>query len=491
MTKENKNYIRILTGIIIIFLLLCFHIDWYVYATEEKGIESAGLEIPQNVMDKQSGVARLVVYLQDDKENSYYVRQGTGVLIGDAANGQYVVTSNQLIHMDSELLNKIVRQNGLSVEENLTTCVDIVLEVGTTVTVNVGDAKNGEDFVVLGLENNINGVTGLSLGESASVRQNDKLYIMGYGGNEDIFGQTTLSDLNLQQAATMVSAIEEDEITVDYQPESGNIGSPVFDADGYVVGVLLIKEGTLYVKPVDGIKDVLDVLGVGYQGTDTSNHYNEVTDDIAKELNELLLECESLAVQSDVYTKKSIDKLKTAITSAIEVSSKENPTYDEYALAIENMNKYKNKLHKKDYPVRVFQVILLAGILVFLAINIRIKGKIKQLRNIGNKGSGDGIGNVVYAKLIRLDTKQEIPISNVIFRIGQDIEGMDYGIENNTTVSRHHADIMRKGTEFFILDNNSTNHTYVNGEQAMPGEFVKIKGGDCIRLSDVEFVFEV
>lgn len=141
MTKENKNYIRILTGIIIIFLLLCFHIDWYVYATEEKGIESAGLEIPQNVMDKQSGVARLVVYLQDDKENSYYVRQGTGVLIGDAANGQYVVTSNQLIHMDSELLNKIVRQNGLSVEENLTTCVDIVLEVGTTVTVNVGDAK--------------------------------------------------------------------------------------------------------------------------------------------------------------------------------------------------------------------------------------------------------------------------------------------------------------------------------------------------------------
>lgn len=491
MTKENKSYIKILIAFSIIVLLLCFSTKQYVYAVEENITEDSNADIPQNVINKETGVAKLVVYLQNDKGNSYYVRQGTGVLIGDSASGQYVVTSNQLIDINTELVNNIIRQNGLSIDENLTTCVDIVLEVGTTVTVNVEDTKNGEDFVVLGLDNNINGVTCLSLGESSSVRQNDKLYIMGYGGKEDIFGQTTISDLNLLQAVTVVSAMDENKITVDYQPESGSIGSPVFNADGYVVGVLLMEEDNLYVKPVDKIKDVLDVLGVVYQGIDNSNHYNEVTDNIAKELNELLLECEGLAVQNDVYTKKSINKLKTAITSAIDVTSKEESTYDEYVSTIENLNKYKNKLHKKDYPVRVFQIVLLVLILILLIMNVRIRGKIKQLRNGGNKGSDGGVSNIVYAKLIRLDTRQEIPISNVIFRIGQNIEGIDYVIENNTSISRHHADIMRKGTEFYILDNNSTNHTYVNNQQAMPGEFVKIKGGDRIRLSDVDFLFEV
>ena len=47
-------------------MFLCFRVKWYVCA-EENTVEGTEMEVPQNVMDKQSGVARLVVYLQDDK----------------------------------------------------------------------------------------------------------------------------------------------------------------------------------------------------------------------------------------------------------------------------------------------------------------------------------------------------------------------------------------------------------------------------------------
>lgn len=119
-----------------------------------------------------------------------------------------------------------------------------------------------------------------------------------------------------------------------------------------------------------------------------------------------------------------------------------------------------------------------------------------QIRRLQEEGKGYLGANakeniIVYAKLFRLDNMQEIPITNVIFRIGQDVGDIDYVIENNTSISRHHADIMRKGKEFYILDNNSTNYTFVNEVRAMPGEYVLIKSGDVIRLSNVSFRFEV
>ena len=66
----------------------------------------------------------------------------------------------------------------------------------------------------------------------------------------------------------------------------------------------------------------------------------------------------------------------------------------------------------------------------------------------GNIGIGEEKNPVIYAKLIRLDTMQAIPISNVIFRIGQNLGDIDYTVADNTSVSRHHADIMRKDVSF-------------------------------------------
>ena len=132
------------------------------------------------------------------------------------------------------------------------------------------------------------------------------------------------------------------------------------------------------------------------------------------------------------------------------------------------------------------------AIISFCGLGIRARYVIKHLEEENKYNVGGAMTNneIVYAKLLRVDNGQEVPISNVIFRIGKHVEDVDYVIED-VSVSRHHADIMRKGKEFYIMDNNSTNHTYVNGEQIISGQYMLLHAGDRIRLADVEFEFEL
>ena len=67
---------------------------------------------------------------------------------------------------------------------------------------------------------------------------------------------------------------------------------------------------------------------------------------------------------------------------------------------------------------------------------------------------------------------------------------MDYCISGNTTVSRSHADIIQKGDQCYIVDNNSTNHTFVNEEMIPSNTEVPLTHGMKIRLSNEEFEFK-
>jgi serine phosphatase RsbU (regulator of sigma subunit)/pSer/pThr/pTyr-binding forkhead associated (FHA) protein len=56
-------------------------------------------------------------------------------------------------------------------------------------------------------------------------------------------------------------------------------------------------------------------------------------------------------------------------------------------------------------------------------------------------------------------------------------------------VSRRHAEIYRKGEEFFLADLNSRNLTKVNNTKVIPGIDHKLSPGDRINICDVEFLF--
>lgn len=95
------------------------------------------------------------------------------------------------------------------------------------------------------------------------------------------------------------------------------------------------------------------------------------------------------------------------------------------------------------------------------------------------------------AVLRRLRNRETTVIENGELVIGKDRNSVDYCISDNSTISRVHAKIIRREKQYFIKDNNSMNHTYVNDRQVLGGQEVMIENGDRIRLSDEEFIFSL
>ena len=58
-----------------------------------------------------------------------------------------------------------------------------------------------------------------------------------------------------------------------------------------------------------------------------------------------------------------------------------------------------------------------------------------------------------------------------------------------SSVSSHHAEIVRRGADVFVRDLNSTNGTFINGEQ-ITGESI-LKPGQILRLGTIEMRLEI
>ena len=93
--------------------------------------------------------------------------------------------------------------------------------------------------------------------------------------------------------------------------------------------------------------------------------------------------------------------------------------------------------------------------------------------------------------LIRLSNNQEIKIDKDSFYIGKDEKNVDYCISDNLAIDDKHAYIIRHGKEYFVVDNNSKNHTYLNRVLIGTDEEVFIPHGAQLRFADEDFEFRM
>jgi hypothetical protein len=96
-------------------------------------------------------------------------------------------------------------------------------------------------------------------------------------------------------------------------------------------------------------------------------------------------------------------------------------------------------------------------------------------------------GNI--PSLIRKSTGEVIDIDKQVFCIGKADQGVDYKITGNKSISRRHAYITSINGVNYLRDNNSTNHTFINGTQVYSNMDVVIPDNSIIRLSNEEFLF--
>lgn len=94
-----------------------------------------------------------------------------------------------------------------------------------------------------------------------------------------------------------------------------------------------------------------------------------------------------------------------------------------------------------------------------------------------------------FPTLLRVFTNETIQINKPVFRIGKEKSFVDYFVPNNNAVSRSHADIITRGQHYFVIDLNSKNKTYINGQPLPIQQECEIQNGNQLRLANEEFIF--
>ena len=105
--------------------------------------------------------------------------------------------------------------------------------------------------------------------------------------------------------------------------------------------------------------------------------------------------------------------------------------------------------------------------------------------------AGNNQKPVLNPRLIRSKNNENIPVNKPVFRIGKEHSYVDYFVPDNSAISRSHANIVTRGEQFFIVDTNSTNHTYVNGLMIQSNQESEIHDKDIIRLANEDFEFRI
>ena len=94
-----------------------------------------------------------------------------------------------------------------------------------------------------------------------------------------------------------------------------------------------------------------------------------------------------------------------------------------------------------------------------------------------------------YPVLERLSNRDMIQINKAIFRIGKDMNSVDYVISDNPAISGSHIDFIIRGDQCYAMDLNSKNGTSINGRTIPVRYEIELEDGDRIRLANEDFVF--
>lgn len=118
------------------------------------------------------------------------------------------------------------------------------------------------------------------------------------------------------------------------------------------------------------------------------------------------------------------------------------------------------------------------------------------LQDEGTVVLGDGETTVLMQEpskcLVLVHQKDYVRISvdGNLFYMGKG-SGNNYCIHGNSAVSRKHAVITKRGSDYYLADTESTNGTFLNGRKLEEKEEALLQDGDELVLADEMFVIEL
>ena len=408
------------------------------------------------------------------------------------------------------------------------------------------------DFAALQLSEKIYGRQPLVLGDSDSIAQRDNVYAYGFPA-DSISNKNfnTKDDVSISSGivskVTVTGSVDIIEHTA--QLNNGNSGGPLLNEAGEVVGINeFIVDQKNYSIQINAIKEILDTWGIPYTSGGPSPQPTELTvEDLQAKIDT------AKALSLDGYTEESVKAFQDAIAEAESVAAG-NPDSAAIESAINDLSAAQSGLTPIPEPddideeettegpnwfliggiIAIVVIVIVVVIIIIVVVNGNKKKKAKQAPPVQQKvtppvqqiqpntppvspvqpggyptmpqddGAGEttlldsGAGETTLlgggmggAYLIRKKNGEKIPITSQNFAIGKERRRVNYCISDNTSVSRYHVVIMKKGSDYYAADQKSSNFTFVNGVQLSPYQETLLTDRSTLKLSDEEFEFHV
>lgn len=311
------------------------------------------------------------------------------------------------------------------------------------------------------------------------------------------------------------------------------------------VKTLLNQLGVTYNEGSGTTGGTTGTEGTGTEGTGTNG--GEVKDDPVVEpvaadtskLESAISDAEDKLADGK-YTEDSVKELEDKLDSAYEVMDDDEASQEIIDKAQDEVEKAADDLEEQKGPGMMLWIIIGAAVVIIVVIVVILvvtsgnkkkkeemerermrrqraeeqrrtapapKAEARSYNPVQEPSAGAGETSVLgegrgettvlgasaqsAAYMIRKKTNERVVISAPSFTIGKERSRVNYCISDNTSVSRCHARISRKGSQYFVADMNSTNFTFVNGVKVVPGQEVALKDNDTVRFADEDFEFHM
>lgn len=437
----------------------------------------------QAVLDARNGVVKVLVYVN---KSPYPTASASGFLI----NEDTIVTAGHAID-DYEYDGKVTKVTVVAVGD---------IEIET----KLQSASYHRDFAILKLKQAINTRGILPLGAPTSFDATSQVYALGFPFVKEWTSDTPInySPTDVTVTGGAVSSISEagGVKTVQHSAnlDSGNSGGPLVYSDGKsasVVGINVAATDTgvstyYYSVHIDELLEVLDTLGIAYTKADpdppveTPPTPNPGTD---KTNTQTITEPKETPPAKKNNTGIIIGGAAAAVVVvlaiiiAIVVSSKKKSSP---AAPVAGGFTPPTPAAPPVAPPAAPSSATMTG--------PGSEGTTVLSANNGDANATTVLGaSAATAMLVRSSNNEKINITKPYFKLGKDASRVDYCITGNSAVSRFHASIVAKNGQYFIIDNATTNHTYVNDSMIPANVETQISNGTQIKLADEKFEFRV
>lgn len=336
-------------------------------------------------------------------------------------------------------------------------------------------------------------------------------------------------------------------------PNPGMLGGPILNEEGHVIALnqsMKAQEG-YYALQISELLPVLEALGIPYVTTGDleAQRQAELAAMVYKEKLQKGIQV-AQTIDGSLYYKESYEAMQTCLAEAQAVNDNQEAIQQEVDYALSNLNAAMAELEEKP-PIWVtlviafFVITIMAVVVAIIWMKTKSRREQKRLekleeltvtqappvfekktvqkedyRILVNQSSvqlsnADSKQEEIYgettvfrqdtndtvvlrreekkqeAYLIRKRNGERITITEKEFVLGKDPSQTDYCLTGNSAISRAHAVILHKGTDYDVSDKNATNGTFVNGVKVAAFQKTTLKDGDIIRLADEDFEFRL